>query len=126
MRTMRALATLACAVCLSACGASTRAPTATLQDGWVTYADSRVAQRIACDDRPVLLTGNRNELHLVGDCRQVRIAGEHNDISVNVAPGGTVEITGSHNDVNWTYARPGGRPQLLDHGKENSFHFEES
>jgi hypothetical protein len=68
------------------------------------------------------LAGDRLEMRLTGACRTVRITGEHSDISVQVAPGGTIEITGAHNDVTWTLARPGARPSLIDTGHNNSFH----
>lgn len=93
-----------------------------VENGWVVYRQTRLAARVPCDDRPVLIAGNRVEMHLTGACREVRISGDHNDVSVQVAPGGTIEITGAHNDVTWTMPTPGTPPTMLDHGKSNSIH----
>ena len=57
-----------------------------------------------------------------GPCRFVRISGSHNDIALDIVPGGTIEITGAHNDVNWRQTEPGPRPDLQDHGESNTFY----
>jgi len=52
----------------------------------------------------------------------VRVSGAHNDIFIDVTPGGTIEITGNHNDVSWRRIEPGPLPVLQDRGQSNSFH----
>ena len=77
------------------------------------------AAHLTCGPRPLLLTGDHQDLTVTGPCRYVRVAGRHNDISIDVVPGGTIDITGAHNDVTWHAAAT---PHLLDHGISNSFH----
>ena len=92
------------------------------QSGFMVYNANGARQAIACDSLPIQLNGNHTSIRLTGACRFVRVAGKHNDIAVDVAPGGTIEITGQHNDVSWRQVRPGPAPLLLDHGPSNSFH----
>src|SRR5579875_3393964 len=92
---------------------------AVAQSQWDTY--DRVST-VTCGPRAVLLGGSHTDAKVLGDCRYVRVAGEHNDIQVEVAPGGTVEITGAHNDVWWRQSRPGPGPRLLNVGQSNTFH----
>ena len=63
------------------------------------------------------------DLTVDGPCLSVAITGDHNDISVTLAEGGTIEITGAHNDVSWSLL-PGARgaPTLLNHGASDTFH----
>jgi hypothetical protein len=90
--------------------------------GWQNYPLSHVRREIFCDGRPVLLTGDHTKLRLSGDCPRVRVAGRHNDIFVDLLPGGMIEITGAHNDVTWHAARPYPRPRLVNAGSRNTFH----
>lgn len=89
---------------------------------WVTYTRSHVDRTIACNGQPVLLAGNHTTIRLSNDCRQVRVAGEHNDIFVRIVPGGRIEITGIHNDVTWALDEPGRRPTLVRTAARNTFH----
>jgi hypothetical protein len=90
-------------------------------NGWEVYTN-RVSH-ITCDGRPVLLNGSHTDLTLNGPCRYVRITGAHNDVTLTIVPGGTIEITGAHNDVFWYPVNPAAaRPILLDHGYSNTFH----
>lgn len=98
------------------------APPATMPDGSVRYADSRLESRIGCGAAPVILAGDRNVLTLQGPCRKVTVAGNRNDVTVNVAPGGLIEITGEHNDVTWHQVGEGPRPTLRITGTSNTFH----
>src|SRR5690349_16778548 len=95
------------------------------QNGWLHYTTSRAKQTIPCGDLPIQLDGNRTDLTLTGYCRNVRITGEHNDIRVQIAPGGAIDIVGAHNDVWWQQMGPGPRPRLLDNGANNTFHRQE-
>jgi hypothetical protein len=90
-------------------------------NGWDIHGSE--ARQIACGPRPVLLNGNHTDVTLTGPCRYVRVAGAHNDVTVTVVPGGTIEITGEHNDVFWHQQPPNPpRPRLLDSGSSNTFH----
>jgi hypothetical protein len=98
-------------------------PTAPLQqNGWLVYQDSHITQTAPCTQQPILLGGSHTDFTLNGACETVRIAGEHNDITIQVGPAATIEITGAHNDVTWQQVAPGPPPQLLDKGLSNSFH----
>lgn len=104
------------------CSPREKATVPTTQNGWLAYSDSRASQTISCDGRSILLAGNRSVLTLTGDCRTVRITGEHNDITISTPPGASIEITGAHNDVTWRATTAGIKPTLLDHGVSNDFH----
>ncbi len=91
------------------------------QNGFLVYGNG-APSKIACDQRPVQLNGNHSDKRLIGPCRFVRVAGAHNDISIDVAPGGRIDITGAHNDVTWFQSLPGPPPTLMDHGASNTFH----
>jgi hypothetical protein len=122
---MRATLARIVAIGMAATACTSPNPTGpTVQNGVVLYADSRVNQNIACDGRPIQLSGNRTEIRLTGPCQFVRLTGEHNDIWVDLVPGGTFEITGGHNDVRWRQIQPGPRPVLVDRGESNTFHSE--
>ncbi len=107
---------LASAICVGGCGG----PAPVVPPGWDAYPYS---SHVTCGAHPVLLTGDRQSLVVDGACRTVVVAGDHNDISVTLAPGGSIEITGAHNDVTWTLL-PGSvaAPSLTDHGSSNTFH----
>jgi len=92
------------------------------QNGWLVYQDSHITETAPCARQPILLNGSHTSFTLDGACAQVRIAGEHNDISVQVGPAATIEITGAHNDVTWQQVIPGPPPHLVDSGASNSFH----
>ena len=53
----------------------------------------------------------------------VTLAGSHNDITVDMAAGGSFVITGSHNDVDWRQIESGPRPSMQDKGGGNTYHF---
>ncbi|MBS0641168.1 MAG: DUF3060 domain-containing protein [Proteobacteria bacterium] len=94
----------------------------TFENGWTVYAESYIRKPIDCQGGKVQLNGDRLDTHLTNECQGVRVTGTHNDVEVDIAPGGGIEITGSHNDVFWHQARPGPRPRLIDSGVSNTFH----
>ena len=107
---------------LCACsGRGTSAPV--IVDGWDTYG---YVAHVTCGARPVLLNGDRTDVTLDGPCARVMVAGDHNDVSVALIPGGMIDITGDHNDVTWhSPAGYHGAPSLLDHGHSNTYHAED-
>src|SRR5690349_17584663 len=86
-------ATVAVAV-LGGCAAPSE-PKPTVQDGWTVYAESHIRKPINCQGGNVQLNGDRLDTHLTNACQAVRVTGAHNDVQVDIAPGGTIEITGS-------------------------------
>lgn len=91
------------------------------QNGFLVYGNG-APSAITCDQRPVQLNGNHTDKRLSGPCQFVRVAGSHNDIAIDMAPGGAIDITGAHNDVTWSQSQPGPPPMLVDHGASNTFH----
>ena len=77
---------------------------------------------IDCGGRAISLDGQHTSVRLTGHCPVVQIAGEHNDVTVPVPPGGIVQIVAPHNDVTWRQTRPGRPPQLLASAPSNTFH----
>lgn len=98
------------------------APPPVRQNGWLIYRASHVSQTLPCAAQPILLQGNHTDLTLNGRCLYVRVAGEHNDIAIEIGPSATIEISGAHNDVTWHQVVPGPPPRLLDTGYSNTFH----
>jgi hypothetical protein len=115
----------AMALLITGCQSTTRL-IAVEENGFAVYTSSGAAATIPCDTRPVQLNVARTELRLTGPCRFVRLTGDHNDVFVELAPGGSIEITGSHNDVTWRQLRPGPEPALLDRGESNTYHHDET
>lgn len=118
---MRALMIGALGVAIAARAFAAGTPPAE-QDGWLVYQDSHVDQTAPCAKQPILLNGSHTSFTLDGACRYVRIAGEHNDITIHVGAGATIEITGAHNDVSWQQIVPGPAPRLLSNAASNTFH----
>ena len=77
---------------------------------------------VECGGRPIELDGSHTSTQLTGYCPYVRVAGEHNDVTIPVPPGATIEITAPHNDVTWRQTRPGPPPRLVALAPSNSFH----
>jgi hypothetical protein len=117
---MRAAPALILVALLFGCGTPTRPPVVT-GDGYVHYTGSGTFD---CAARPVSFDGYHNDVHLRGPCTSVRVVGGHNDIDVDMAPGGTIQLVGGHNDVTWRQAQAGPAPTLSDQGVSNSFHHE--
>ena len=112
---------LICLASATACTNEAKPPTITA-NGVVQYTTSRTKQTVSCDGRPIDIASDRNDMTLTAPCQFVRVSGAHNDIYIDVAPGGTIEITGDHNDVSWRQVQPGPRPILQDRGQSNTFH----
>ena len=119
---MRALAfgALCGSIALQACAPSRTPPVE--KNGWLVYQDSYVTATAPCTQEPILFNGSHTDFTLNGACSHVQVAGEHNDITIQVGPGATIEITGTHNDVTWQQMSPGPPPHLLDTGISNTFH----
>ena len=97
-------------------------PAVSFNDGRQHFTRDHVTASAVCDGRVFEVDADRASLTITGPCRQVFVAGNHNDIEADVLAGGVVEIAGAHNDVTWHQAGRGPRPALLDHGPSNTFH----
>ena len=122
MRFVAARIVMICMASGTACQNAPPQPPVVTADGVMRYTTSRTEQKIDCGGHPIELAGSRTEMTLVGPCRFVRVSGNHNDIALDIVPGGTIDITGAHNDVNWRQTEPGPQPDLQDHGESNRFH----
>lgn len=98
------------------------APAPVRQNGWLVYGASHTAQTLPCAPTPILLSGSHTDTEVKGACAYVRVSGDHNDVAVDVAAGGTVEIIGEHNDVTWHQVTRGPPPRLINARESNSFH----
>jgi Protein of unknown function (DUF3060) len=107
---------------LTGCQTDRVRPLVNVNDGRQHFTQDRATATATCDGRPFVVDADRVSLRIGGPCRQIVIAGDHNDIEVSMLPGGVVEITGAHNDVTWRQMGRGPRPVLSDRGQSNSFH----
>ena len=104
------------------CAPKGPSPTVNLNDGRQHFTRDHVRASAVCDGRLFEVDADRASLRVTGPCRQVFVAGNHNDIETDVLAGGVVEVVGAHNDITWNQVGRGPRPALLDHGRSNSFH----
>ena len=109
------------AVLTSVAGCAPERPRPDLSDGRQHFTQDHTNTTIGCGGAPFQVDAYRVTLKLTGPCREVIVAGDHNDVETDVLPGGTVQITGSHNDVTWRQMAPGPRPALLNSGRGNTF-----
>jgi Protein of unknown function (DUF3060) len=116
-----AIGALCGAIAVQACVAAPATPPPQ-QEGWQIYQDSHIARTVSCAQQPVWLGGDHTDFTLNGACGHVRVAGDHNDIMIQVGPAATIEITGGHNDVTWQQVVAGPPPHLADNGISNTFH----
>lgn len=93
-----------------------------VDDGRVHFVQNGARQTVYCDQRPFEMDADHVSLKIVGPCRAVYVAGDHNDIETDVLGGGLVMITGAHNDVTWHQVSPGRPPALIIQGHSDTFH----
>lgn len=113
---------IACLFAAAGCTTPSTQPPTIDPAGVMHYTASHVSQHVVCSDHPIVLEGDHTDMTLAGACRTVTLAGSHNDVTVDMAAGGTFDITGSHNDVNWRQIGAGPRPSLLDTGDGDTYH----
>lgn len=106
---------------VAACVTETKDPVAVADGGARRYTQSRIESSVACAGVPVVAAGDRNRLTFTGGCDRVTVAGRRNDVMVEVAPGGVIEITGERNAVGWRQIGTGPAPVLRDLGRHNEF-----
>ena len=108
----------------SLCGCAYQlAQTPHLRNGWMVYAGDATTVRGTCGRLPILLTGSHTATRLAGDCRRIAVSGNHNDVTLGLAPGARITVTGAHNDIWWHRRGRGPLPRLIDRGSDNRFHF---
>jgi hypothetical protein len=125
MRIVPILLSAFAALGLAACNTSTRGPAAppvSGPDGFLHYSGGGDVQ---CDVRPVAFDASHTRVQAIGGCRAIRVTGDHNDVIVQMAPGGLIEVTGAHNDVWWRPAGPGPAPVFRNLGASNTLHRDE-
>lgn len=94
-----------------------------VDDGRVHFTQDGARQTVYCDSRrPFEMDADHVSLKIVGPCRAVYVAGDHNDVETDVLGGGLVMITGAHNDVTWHQVSRGRPPALINNGSSNTFH----
>ncbi|MDE2005589.1 MAG: DUF3060 domain-containing protein [Rhodospirillales bacterium] len=110
-------------IALALAGCTAQEAVAPIQkDGWIVYSGDHVAVHAVCGAMPIRLTGSHTQGYLTGACAQVELTGNHNDVDVSMAPGGSFTILGDSNDVWWTPSTPGATPTLTIRGQGDAFH----
>ena len=89
-------------------------------DGYFHTTQSRGT--MPCPNVPLSLDANHASLVVTGYCQRVRVTGEHNDYTVDIVAGGTIDIVGQHNDVTWRQVTRGPAPALAISAPHNDFH----
>ncbi len=62
--------------------------------------------------------GNFNSLSLTGDCQQVSVNGNRNDVSIESAV--SITVLGNENEVTWSRGVGGRRPEVANFGSDNA------
>ena len=72
-----------------------------------------------CEGRPTAVDGSHKDVALKNNCRQVRISGSHDDVTVYVEPGASIEVTGMRDTVIYRLVRRGPPPRWVNLGEGN-------
>lgn len=80
----------------------------------LSILDNGVSRTIDCAGREIVVSGNRADLELTGDCPSVVVNGNRNQVSIAKAV--RVRVLGNENEVSWS----AGAPRVSDLGRANS------
>jgi hypothetical protein len=109
----------------SAAGEAARAEHATLEprrtgDGTapaLVVAEDYGRLTIDCQGEDVSIRGSYNALFLVGECRNVSVSGNENDVHIDAVVG--ISASGNGNDVKWHRGAGGRHPRISNLGRAN-------
>lgn len=73
-------------------------------------------QTIPCDGRRVAISGSDNVIRLTGTCASLDLNGVDNQVTLTVAPNGTISVAGTGQVVRWSST---GRPTVNTQGVDN-------
>ena len=91
-------------------------PPVDLNDGYTHVSGSGTFD---CGGRPMAVDGSHRDIVLQTNCRRIRVAGWHDDLTVYVEPGSSIEVTGSHDSIIYRLVRRGAAPQWTNRGTAN-------
>lgn len=80
--------------------------------GPVSIAADGSAARTGCGGSAASVAGSHNTVTLGGSCSGLMVRGDANVVSVELAPGGVIDIAGSNNRIRFTVAGGGAGPAV--------------
>ncbi len=83
-----------------------------------------ICRFLRCNGRLVMITFSHADISLAGPCHSAQLAANHDELTVQVASGATLEVTGNHDDVWWQLAPGQVPPTTVDRGGTTIFHRE--
>ncbi len=84
----------------------------------VVVNGSNRTELLDCNQEAAAVNGNANRVVLHGACRSLHVTGAHNEVEVDLRPGGALTIVGADNHVLYTPIVPG--PTTSLQGVDNS------
>ncbi len=94
------------------------ATSAAAQEPVARIKGSGVERTIDCSETPrVEVTGERNVVRLVGDCRKVKLSGVGHVVRAEGIA--QIEMSGASHSVDWQHVPGGGKPRVDDNGLGN-------
>jgi Protein of unknown function (DUF3060) len=84
-----------------------------------SFAGSNQTGSLDCNKGPAQVMGSYNVLRISGACSGLQVAGSGNKITVELGPGGTLNVSGSNNAITWS-STDGKPPTLTSAGSGNA------
>lgn len=84
-----------------------------------SFTGSNQTGSLDCNKGPAQVMGSYNVLRISGACSSLQVAGSGNKITVELGPGGTLNVSGSNNAITWT-STDGKPPTLTSKGSGNA------
>lgn len=84
-----------------------------------SFMGSNQTGSLDCNKGPAQVMGSYNVLRISGACSGLQVAGSGNKITVELGPGGTLNVSGSNNAITWT-STDGKPPTLTSKGSGNA------
>lgn len=84
-----------------------------------SFLGSNQTGSLDCNKGPAQVMGSYNVLRISGACSGLQVAGSGNKITVELGPGGTLNVSGSNNAITWS-STDGKPPTLTSAGSGNA------
>lgn len=98
-------------------GAGGPAP-ATAEGVWTVVGQGRTDAHVCAVNEDVDISGQGHALTLTGPCRSIRVSGQGNELTTDVA--GNIQVSGMNNKVSWKAALKGKKPSIKLSGMGNA------
>lgn len=98
-------------------GAGGPAP-ATAEGVWTVVGQGRTDAHVCAVNEDVDISGQGHALTLTGPCRSIRVSGQGNELTTDVA--GSIQVSGMNNKVSWRAALKGKKPSIKLSGMGNA------